>query len=84
VKGVMGNAVGRRSVKHGVQLVGQVVEHAADVIQDGHGGGRVDGLRSGKRMKGQCVCYMLHVGLQFNSFQFRCCKAIKKKIMGVK
>lgn len=31
----MGDA-GRRSVQHCIQLVGQVVKHAADVVQDGH------------------------------------------------
>lgn len=36
VQGLMGDA-GRRSVQHCIQLVGQVVKHAADVVQDGHG-----------------------------------------------
>lgn len=34
-RGLMGDA-GRRSVQHCIQLVGQVVKHAADVVQDGH------------------------------------------------
>lgn len=33
--GLVGDA-GRRSVQHCIQLVCQVVKHAADVVQDGH------------------------------------------------
>lgn len=42
-QGLMGDA-GRRSVQHCIQLVGQVIKHAADVVQDGH-----CGLLTGKR-----------------------------------
>lgn len=45
--GWMGDA-GRRSVQHCVQLVCQVVKHAADVVQDGH-----RSLLTGKEMSNQ-------------------------------